>query len=185
MDSVTCGACAGRGGIWNGVDDAYECDVCRGWGHFPNPERPSTNPDDEHVEVEWHVRDDRALDREDSLWYTDSNTTSNPVVSLTDGEMWVHVSVDGEMRVQVMRHEGDGRIEYSDVLRSADDFKRLGFKNDSDVYEGNEDGVLDWENNSWYAIYLDTPKGYVATDVVEHTLSDALAQAFKQFALKR
>lgn len=125
------------------------------------------------INITWLQPDERSEGREDSAWYSYSADHHDIVASVSNGERTIHIYADGEVRVHLAYNPADWSQGH-DVIRYCDQWKQYGIKNDNDIFEMAEEGLIEWVNNSWFDLYAE---GQGWSDCVQHTLSDAIESA--------
>jgi hypothetical protein len=128
------------------------------------------------ITITWHQPDERSEGREDSAWYTHSADQHDLVASVSNGERTVYIYADGEMRAHLPYDPTDWKQGH-EVIRYCDQWGQHDIKNDKDIFEMSEEGLIEWVNNSWFDLYNDDH-----LDSVQHTLSDAIESAHKLLA---
>ena len=128
------------------------------------------------INITWHQPDERSQGREDSAWYTHSADQHDIVATISNCERTVHIYADGEQRVHLAYNPADWSQGH-EVIRYCDQWAQFGIKNDTDIFEMSEEGLIEWVNNSWFDLYADDH-----LDCVQHTLSDAIASATELLA---
>jgi hypothetical protein len=129
------------------------------------------------INITWHQPDERSQGREDSAWYT-YQTQHDAVCTVSNGEREITIYADGEMRVHLVHNPADWSQGH-DVIRYCDQWAQYDIKNDNDIFEMSEEGLIDWVNNSWFDLYTNNHNvgedGWL--DSVNHSLTDAIEQA--------
>ncbi len=93
-----------------------------------------------------------ALDQTDPAFY--SWTGHDLVAIVKAGTQTIHVHCDGEMRFRIWpSKDARERNEDPETVRYCDQLEKLGIKNDSDLFAAEEEGQIDWVNNSWFDLY--------------------------------
>jgi hypothetical protein len=83
----------------------------------------------------------------------------------------LNVCVNGEMHVIYTDPSGTEHI-----IRNAKQLEEAGIVDDQDLYYADDQGRLEWENNSWFEVFADEAD----TGEVFHNLEEAIAFAKSQ-----
>jgi hypothetical protein len=125
------------------------------------------------INITWHQPDERSIGREDSAWYSHSADHHDIIATVSNGERSIHICADGEVRVHLAYNPADWSQGHH-VIRYCDQWGQYEIKNDNDIFEMAEEGLIEWVNNSWFDLYAEK-RGW--SDCVNHTLTDAIASA--------
>ena len=109
-----------------------------------------------------------------AAWYVDGDAHAW-AATVYDGERFVHVYADGEMRVHLWSTKTAMLANSHDyaVLRYGTDLIDNGIRTDRQLYRA--DDRMEWGNNAWFALYAGETGEHL--ECVEHSLRDAVAAA--------
>jgi hypothetical protein len=111
---------------------------------------------------------------DDPAWYVDGDAHTW-VATVYDGDRFVHVYADGEMRVHlwptVAARESDSG-DYA-IIRYAGDLLENGIRTDAELRRA--DARMEWGNNAWFDLY-DGETGEHLDDV-QYSLVEAVRSA--------
>jgi len=140
------------------------------------------------ISFDWAQPDEREQGREDSCWYTFTGSAHDIVTHVSRGERVIDIYVDGEMRIDAFRKEGDDFV-HQGTVRYCDDLSDYGIERDDDLWglpdapraEGydlqgpNKAGYYFLiDHNSWYDLYTEDGEHL---DCVRDTLTSAIETA--------
>jgi len=140
------------------------------------------------ISFDWAQPDEREQGREDSCWYTFTGSAHDIVTHVSRGERVIDIYVDGEMRIDAFRKEGDDFV-HQGTVRYCDDLSDYGIERDDDLWglpdapradeydlQGpNKAGYYFLiDHNSWYDLYTEDGEHL---DCVRDTLTSAIETA--------
>lgn len=118
------------------------------------------------VEAKYHIPFTPHRKQQDAIFYTGMDC----IATITCAGYAVDVYCDGETRANLLdKAEG----EVATTLYTPSDFINAGLDTDDALRLANEQGLLDWVNNSWFDLYCYGEH----LDAVHHELIEALAAA--------
>ena len=125
-----------------------------------------------------HLYDDeRKLNRNDPVWYTDGNRL--PIVKVVGNESVIFVYVEGITRIAFFEkpnYEGEPTI-----LKKPKDLISHNINDDEDIFKLSEVGAIEWINNPWFELFIeyedDTVYRVDSLEYVCHDLTEAIDKA--------
>lgn len=126
------------------------------------------------VEAKYHIGFMPHVKQQDAIFYTGMDC----IATITCAGYAVDVYCDGETRANLLDKK-DGEIVKT--LYTPTDFLDAGIDTDDAIIMANEQGLLDWVNNSWFDLYCYGQH----LDAVTHELKDALAAAINYVVEQR
>ena len=150
-----------------------------------------TTKEDNRIVIEWLGTDLRDEGKADACWYVEG--VSYVICTVSNGKRSFEILVNGEMSVNywepLVRLDGtlvygpaqlvDGEsvtdtYPYHERIRYSEDWDLTGCKNDADVFDASEKGMIEWDMNPWFEICSTNEDEWWD---VAHDLTDAIAKA--------
>lgn len=116
-------------------------------------------------EVTYHIVEPSHT-QNDSIFYTGMGL----IATVTFQGFYVDVYCDGDTRANLL-NEPQGEVV--STLYTPSDFINAGLDSDGVLMIANEQGLLDWVNNSWFDLYCDGEH----LDCVTHDIREAIGSA--------
>lgn len=118
------------------------------------------------VEAKYHIPFTPHRNQQDAIFYTGMDC----IATITCAGYAVDVYCDGETRAHLLDKKDGEKVK---TLYTPADFIDAGIDTDNALVMANEQGLLEWDNNSWFDLYCYGEH----LDAVHHELIEALSAA--------
>lgn len=134
------------------------------------------------ITTEYHlpIEDENKKPMRDAAFFVGDGHELVATVTDKTRDRTISVYCDGEMRIHLWEtKEARERGEHHEVIRYVDRLFEAGITNDELLAKADEEGRLEWVNNTWFDLYADAPNdsehGWL--NAVNHDAVEAIEMA--------